>query len=649
MAEHRHGAVSVEELTDAADPVGGAAQGQVDNGMGQPGQFQFRVFAHIHQLDWLAQLQPGLQIAGPDAGRHGLGWDLRLGFWAAHGGQTGWVGVKMDPSCVGRMKARPFLAVVLAVVLLLLSLAAGGWWLVLQRSPLQLQHQLLVSPRAARFVPRQAALSLYLLSDGEQPVGYARAVAPARQRRQAAEAMANLRDGAFAAAGLDYPSELAPWLGRELGLALLASEPGEVPDGWLLALRSRDADGARRFLQRFWQTRSLAGTDLQISSYRGMGLISGRGALVGTTPVPIATALVNDDLVLIASGRGVLEQSLDVSQIDELNQAASPRFQQAVRRLGKGAALLTARPEALGPWLGLPAPLTAPGAVQELVAALRPDGRSLVLDGLLQLALEPGAGEPLPAATAMDAGTTAALLAALQGPSDSLALVQRPSAWPALWQPLLAAVIQAGEAPLPTLVVAGDNGPLLWSEGRLGWLLGTAADQPDPAALDRPLAAEGLIAAPLPVEGDASVRVWTRLEAPQAGRRQGRAEPPQLQASLAGARSSQGRLAWWGQTLAVLQEQRDSRQPPRLRLEQLKGLDLPAAPLQWVMAEERAQSLLQRWTTWRLFSGLAGQPLAEAVQGLSLGLEPESDPAALGGASADAGASVHFRARLGFG
>ena len=69
------------------------------------------------------------------------------------------------------MKARPFLAVVLAAVLLLLSLAAAGWWLVLQRSPLQLQHQPLVSPRAARFVPRQAPLSLYLLTDGQRTTG----------------------------------------------------------------------------------------------------------------------------------------------------------------------------------------------------------------------------------------------------------------------------------------------------------------------------------------------------------------------------------------------------------------------------------------------------------------------------------------------
>ena len=545
------------------------------------------------------------------------------------------------------MKARPFLAFVLAAVLLLLSLAAAGWWLVLQRSPLQLQHQPLVSPRAARFVPRQAPLSLYLLTDGQRPEGYARAVAPGRQRRQAADAVAGLRDGAFAAAGLDYPAELASWLGPELGLALLANEPGGAADGWLLSLRSRDADGARRFLQRFWQTRSLAGTDLQISSYRGMGLISGRGALVGTTPVPIATALVNDDLVLIASGRGVLEQALDVSQIDELNQAASPSFQQALGRLGKGAVLLTAQAEVLGSWLGMPAQLTGAGAVQELVASLRPDGRSLALEALLRLA--PGATGPPPAppAAAGDAGL--ALLAALQGQSDSLALVQQPSLWPELWQPLLAAVLRVGEGGgdglLPALVAAADPGPLLWSAGSQGWLLGTPVDQPDPASLEQGLAAQGLTAAPLPVEGDASVMVWTRLEAPPAGRRIGREESAVLQASLAGARTSQGQLAWWGQNLAVLQEQRESRQTPRLRLAQLAALDQPQASLQWATAAGPAQALLQRWSTWQLLSGLAGRPLAPAVQGLSLSLEPGD-----GDSNSESNSrTVHLSARLGFG
>ena len=81
------------------------------------------------------------------------------------------------------MKARPFLAVVLAVVVALASCGLAGWWLVLRQSPLQLQSQVLTMPAAARFVPRLSPLSLYWLADPQQPVVYARAVAPSRLRR----------------------------------------------------------------------------------------------------------------------------------------------------------------------------------------------------------------------------------------------------------------------------------------------------------------------------------------------------------------------------------------------------------------------------------------------------------------------------------
>ena len=88
------------------------------------------------------------------------------------------------------MKARPFLALVLAGVLALLSLGLGSWWWVVRRSPLHLQHQSLAVPLASRFVPRQAPLPLHLLTAPDQLEGYARAVTPGRQRRQAAEVLA---------------------------------------------------------------------------------------------------------------------------------------------------------------------------------------------------------------------------------------------------------------------------------------------------------------------------------------------------------------------------------------------------------------------------------------------------------------------------
>jgi len=536
-----------------------------------------------------------------------------------------------------RMRARPFLAVVLVIILAAFGLGLGGWWLVWQRSPLQLQHQALTLPRAARFVPRQAPLGLYFLTDGEQPVGYARAVAPPRQRHGAADAIERLRDGAFAAAGLDYRNELSTWLAPDIGLALLEIGSPEAPvQGWLLALSSRDDEGARRFLQRFWQTRSLAGTDLQVSSYRGMGLISGRGALLGQEPVPLATALVDDDLVLIASGRGVLEQALDVSQIDELNQASLPRLQGAVDRLGSGAALMVARTPALATWLGLPLPAAASDRPTLLLAALRPQGRELILEGLVDL---PALADPLPVSSAA-AGESpgAALLAAAGNQSPNrLALLQQPAALARvpLLQPLLATLTAAGPAagPLPPLLAGAAEGPLLAMEGPEGWLIGTPAADPSPEQITAPLAAQGLVPAPLTLHGR-PLLAWTRL---QAG--SGRASE-ELQVSLAGWRSEeevQGQAwAWWGRSPALLDGIGGAHgsRALRARQAQLRELDLEQAPLQWALASDGARGLLQPWQPWRLLAALAGGSFNDAVQGLALAVEPEADH------------SLHWRIRL---
>ncbi|MEO1003783.1 MAG: DUF3352 domain-containing protein [Cyanobacteria bacterium J06638_7] len=529
------------------------------------------------------------------------------------------------------MKARRFLAVVLALILVLLTLGGAAWWLVWQRSPLQLQHRPLVPPRAARFVPRDVDLSLYLLSDVDQPLAYARAVAPPRRRSAAQATMARLRDGAFAAAGLDYPGELAGWLGPETGLWLLAGPHSGSP-GWVLALSSRDGGGARRFLQRFWQTRSLAGTDLQVSSYRGMGLISGRGALVGSETVPLATALIDDDLVLLASGRGPLEQALDVSQIDELNQAADPAFQRSLQRLGQGVLLLTARAPALRDWLGAELPGTA-----SLVAAVRPQGPQLLLDGWLERqdgAAAGGSDAPPPEGMADAAGD--ALLAAVRGEALSLALLRDPAHWPQGWQerlqPWLAAGPRASPEPLPAQVAAAAQGPLLVLRSAGGWLLGSPASSPDPEALEAALAGEGLTAAPLELAGE-TVQVWTRLQAP-AARRGGPAE--QLQATLLAARQQRDGRAWWSDSLELLAQQRQGRPAPRTLLDLLAALDLPAAPLRWALAAEPARELLPGWQPWRLLSALAGEPLAAPVHGLGLALQGEDG-------------ALHLRARLSYG
>jgi hypothetical protein len=365
-----------------------------------------------------------------------------------------------------------------------------------------------------------------------------------------------------------------------------------------------------------------------------MGLISGRGALVGRAAMPIATALVDDDLVLIASGRGVLEQALDVSQLDELNLAAHAPFTDGLERLRRGAALLVARPAALERWLGLPRPAEPEARPSLLLAALRPQGPGLRLEALLDL---PGLPVVVPEGTADPAPSFRALLEGGLGRPDSLTLSQDPASWlqlPVLRPLLERALLPGGEAgPLPALVAEADAGPLLVSDGSRGWLLATSTRQPPPAAIEAGLAARGLIAAPLEVR-DRQLTVWTRLEASRAGQgnRGDPDGPERLQASLAGWRSEEGELTWWGGSRLDLLQAGEGRST-RARRRQLEALGAGQAPLQWALAADPARALLRPWQPWRLLSALAGGGLDGAVEGISLALQPE-------------GAQLRIQARL---
>ena len=539
------------------------------------------------------------------------------------------------------MKARSFLLAVAAAVLVLLTTALGLWWAMAQQSPLKIVGQALVLPRAARFVPKDASLSLHWLSDPVRMPAYAQAVAPVSRRRQARDSTQQLRDGAFALAGLDFVGELADWIGPEVSLSLLAPV-ADAPAGWVLALTSLDQDGAKRFLQRFWQTRSLAGTDLQISRYRGMGLISGRGALLGREPQPIATALIDDDLLLIASSRGVLEQSLDVSQLDALHQLGDSALEADLKQLGRGAALLTADPAAMATWLGMPSSISDRDDLVGLVAALDPKGTALNLDAVLRFRQPLGSagnGITLSHSLMRSAGGSASALAVL---SDPAALLSPQSEAPvAQWlAPVLKETLQTLGAEGASAVVGLDAGPLLWEQGEEGWLLGTSSDQPGLEAVDADLQAKGLVRSALPSDGSA-LEVWTRLA------RQRQRGEASLQAQLAVALERESGQDWWGQTLDALTTRQDHA-ALEARLDQLRALqDEGAAPLaqQLALATEPSRAQLQKWRPWSLIQSVAGQPLLPAVQELALAAGPDQEE----GAGQAGSNRLRLRAQLRFG
>ena len=105
------------------------------------------------------------------------------------------------------------------MLLSLLLLAVGLLWTMNRQSPLQLAEQPLHLPRAARFVPRDADLSLHWLADPGRLPAYAQAVAPASQRRDARDGARQWREWRLCAWRACSSVLSWPWLG-ELSLTL---------------------------------------------------------------------------------------------------------------------------------------------------------------------------------------------------------------------------------------------------------------------------------------------------------------------------------------------------------------------------------------------------------------------------------------------
>ena len=543
------------------------------------------------------------------------------------------------------MKGRSFLLALVASAMVLLTLALGVWWAMARQSPLRIVDRPLELTRAARFMPRDAELTLNWLVDPSRIPAYARAVAPVRQREAVSESTRQLRDGAFALAGLNFNDELRDWIGPQVSLAVLddstsnAGDPGAL--GWVLALSSQDDDGARRFLQRFWQTRSLAGTDLQITRYRGMGVISGRGALLGRDPQPIATALIDDDLLLLASGRGALEQALDVSQLESLQLQGDEGLANDLRSLGSGVAFLTASPAAMQRWLGVPAVIANRGDLTGLVAGLATQGTDLDLKALVRFR-----DEVIPAAD--ERSDAEALLAGAGGDAHALALLSAPQALMnpdsrnplAQWiAPAMRRTLESSAAEGAAAVVALDSGPLLFQEGEAGWLLGSRADAPSPDAVSSQLEQGGLVGSTLDADGQ-SLEVWTRLV------RQRRHGEESLTADLAVALEHASGFNWWGQTLEGLRQRRNGSDPSALKqhLQELRSLVKAPITQQLALSADPSRDGLAQWRPWILLQGLGGRALSPAVQSLTLAAAPDATSGQSGESS-----SLRLHARLRFG
>jgi Protein of unknown function (DUF3352) len=561
------------------------------------------------------------------------------------------------------MKRRSFFSVLAAVVAALVLSSVIGFVGLWAQSPLGLLSGAPQgNPTAAMFVPKQAPLMAALLVNPDRLVALRQLLARPADRRSARTEFAQFQQSLLADADLIYETDIKPWLGDEITLAITSLDSDRDPGngqqpGYLLAVKTQDAERAREFLQLFWQKRAIAGTDLQFEQYKGAQLISGHlpilrapqsnadaSRLPTTAPPLLATAVVGRQFVLFANSPKVLRDAINNVQAAELSLVSDRVYQRALASLTGGRiGLAFVNLPQLAAWHGQAPQATKAVATYESVAvslgldrqgmvaetALVPTpGRAITPDQESLLTKPVGALQYIPTASPMVAAgqDLAHLWAGInQGLSgyDAIAqLINQPlQDWQRRWQLQLTQDIFAwvkGDYALGLIPpVTAKSAPALdWA------FVVNRVDSPDAAAgiahLDDIAKQQGLTAVALPLN-DQTVSAWTKLSA--AATRGKTATNLNLQADVAAVHASVGDYELFTNSVAAMDQVLKSTASPLASQPAFKRaiapLLTPNNGYLYVDWGNGKATLEQRLPLLQVLE-LAGQPFFSHLRSLSL-------------------------------
>ena len=223
----------------------------------------------------------------------------------------------------------------------------------------------------------------------------------------------NFRDSILGLGNLDYNTQVKPWLGDEVTLAVTSLDVdrdgvGGRQPGYLMVLTTKDAVASQAFLTAFWRDRAPSPTllssvftsPLTTEAYQGTEMTYGKvkntlpktGVLNPDVPFTLASAVVGDRYVLFANSPKVLKNSINQVQAPDLNLQHSEGYTRAIAALN---------PDRLGQlYLNLPQfmaltgdrsiaqalaqlPETSPVTYTHLALGLKADRSGLMADTVL--------------------------------------------------------------------------------------------------------------------------------------------------------------------------------------------------------------------------------------------------------------------------
>ena len=241
------------------------------------------------------------------------------------------------------MKRRSISTVLLAVIVIpvILLIAGVAWSKSYDPFKSLSKSSGSANPTTSLFVAQDAPISLSLMVNPDRLLSVSPTLLNFGKSKTQGD-LENLRDSLLGLGALDYETNILPWLGDELTLAVTSRDvdrtltDGRQP-GYLLALKTNDPIASRAFLREFWRVRSPM--TQQTESYQGSEITYGQvknGQLknsisqLSDIPFTLASAIVGNQYVLFANSPKVLKNAINNVQVPRLNLQGNEQYQRAL-------------------------------------------------------------------------------------------------------------------------------------------------------------------------------------------------------------------------------------------------------------------------------------------------------------------------------
>ena len=518
------------------------------------------------------------------------------------------------------MKVQSFLIALTTTLLFWFVLAFLPGSIEALTNPINIGNPQLKIERASKFFPKESALTFHWLADSKKIPGSVTSITNNRIDKEALYTAKSLRNALFALAGLDFENELAEWIEPEISFALLNLNEAKSDFQWVMVLTSSKENDAKNFLERFWLKESLGGVDVNIKRYRGVSLIKSNQFTNSSNYNSLATALIDESMILIASDEATLKTSLNISQFDEKNQAGEKQLKDTIEKLNNGLALISLSPEILNSILELPKEIIEQKDFSGFTAALNQDKNNLILDGIFHY------HSPFQEKEQSTKELDESLIDSTKGPAEILGILYSPYTllkedsqdpfrnWIAR---LISNKLKETKGVAPKAILALNQETLIWIREPKGWVIGTHQGSPSISNISEIMMQDNQLKSNLLID-DQEFEVWSKLIANKVN------EENIIETELGVIVSKENGNNWWGENLPALQQrQKEGVQLREKQLEELNS-DYKKHPfMQLALNEKYAQELLQNWKPWRILNSIAGGSLKTLVKGLALSIDSD--------------------------